>query len=388
MSAFLLGVLLAGADAAISVPNIAVGREFVMAPTKELPSIDASTYAVKQNGKFIWWAGNRQSDWIKATSTRESSDWIHGERSKVHLKGYECPEGYSNPCLLKSKAPTNVGIWPANVYKISDQEILMFNHLEFRYHGQWNVRHGLSYSKDSGKSFHWIGNILGPAGKCGQTLTGTCNCSNMGLANYIIKDGFFQVYYQDQVATEHEQGPTGDSQQVAVARAKVADVVAAAKQLKTTLWFKYHSGTWTEPGIGGDFTPVDLRAQGYMHGDAIYIKSINQYAMVMQSGDKAGEMSTWGKKLGLSFSADGLSWSDWQWVKELQHNVTSDAQVTSHDEQMRYPSLWSYLDDNEVADTIFAVVFNYRDGKEAPIHGGDSQLNAFDVVVSVNSFVV
>jgi len=380
MSPFLLLVLLRGAAA--TAPKLSVGKEFVMTPTKDLPSIDASTYAVKQNGEFNWWAGNRQSDWIKMSSKGGKVEAEKG--SKVHLSGYECPAGYSNPCLLKHTAPTNVGIWPANVYKINEKEILMFAHLEYRYHGQWNVRHGLSYSNDSGNSFHWVGNILGPAGACGQTLTGTCSCSNMGLANYIIKDGFFQVYYQDQVPTGHEQGPTGDSQQVAVARAKVADVVAAAKQLKTTAWFKYHNGTWTEPGLGGDFTPVDLRAQGYMHGDAIYIKSLNQYAIVMQSGDKAGDMGDWGKKLGLSFSADGLSWSEWQWIKELQ----PDSQVTSHEEQMRYPSLMSYGDDNEVADETFAVVFNYRDGKVAPIHGGDSQLNALNVTVSANTIVV
>jgi len=285
--------------------------------------------------------------------------------------------------LLNNKAPTNVGIWPANIYKISEEEILMFNHLEYRYHGQWNVRHGLSYSKDSGKSFHWIGNILGPAGECGKTLTGKCQCSNMGLANYIIKDGFFQVYYQDQVLPD-KQGPAGNSEQVAVARAKVADVVAAAKQLKTTPWFKYHSGKWTEPGIGGDFTPVDLRAQGYMHGDAIYIKPLNQYAIIMQSGDKGDDSKDWAKKLGLSFSADGLSWSEWQWV----HELSPDSQVTSHDEETRYPSLMSYGDDNEVADETFAVVFNYRDGKKAPIAGGDSQLNAFNVTVSTNTIVV
>ena len=39
----------------------------------------------------------------------------------------------------------------------------------------------------------------------------------MGLANYIIKDGYFQIYYHDQVA-QGNQPPTGNGASVAVAR--------------------------------------------------------------------------------------------------------------------------------------------------------------------------
>jgi len=278
---------------------------------------------------------------------------------------------------LSSKAPANVGVWPANVYQISEDEILMFNHLEFRKHN-WNVRLGLSYSSDGGKTFHWVGNILGPAGECGKTLTKTCTSSNMGLANYIIKDGYFQVYYQDQVLPD-KQSAAGDGTQVAVARAKVADVVSAAKQLKVTPWFKYHNGQWTEPGIGGDFTPLNLKPQGYMHGDAIFVKPLNQYAIVAQTGDKGNDRKHWRKAIVLSFSSDGFNWSDWQEV----HSQPLDNKATNC-----YPSLVSYGPDNEVAGETFAVVYNYRNGEKAPIAGGDTELRAVQVTITANAVVV
>jgi len=339
---------------------------------------DAAVTAVrKQNGDLNFWGGARSPWKFLATKGEHfnASNW-----SAATLEGYVCPEGYpsGDGCLLKSKAPANVGVWPANVYQISEDEILMFNHLEFRKHN-WNVRLGLSYSSDGGKTFHWVGNILGPAGECGKTLTKTCKSSNMGLANYIIKDGFFQVYYQDQVLPD-KQTAGGDGTQVAVARAKVADVVAAAKQLKVAPWFKYHKGQWKEPGIGGDFTPLNLKPQGYMHGDAIFVKPLNQYAIVAQTGDKGHDIKHWRKAIVLSFSSDGINWSDWQEV----HSQPLDNKATNC-----YPSLVSYGPDNEVAGETFAVVYNYRSGEgKAPIAGGDTELRAVQVTITDNTVVV
>ena len=80
-----------------------------------------------------------------------------------------------------------------------------------------------------------------------------------------IKDGFFQLYYQDEVVPGRT-GATGPGQQVAVARAPVADVVSFARQRKVAPWFKYYQGAWKQPALGGGtFTPLNLPVQGYMH---------------------------------------------------------------------------------------------------------------------------
>jgi len=370
--AFALATILRGAEA--TAPKLTLGKEWVVESNIETDA--AATAVRKQNGDLNVWAGNRQV-W-KFLTMGKGEHFNARNYSEVEFKGYSCPDGYpsGDSCLSKT-TPANVGVWPANVYKISEDEILMFNHLEFRKHN-WNVRLGLSYSNDGGKTFHWAGYILGPAGKCGTTLTEKCTSSNMGLANYIIKDGYFQVYYQDQVLPD-KQSAAGDGTQVAVARAKLADVVAAAKQLKVTPWFKYHEGNWTEPGIGGNFTPLNLKPQGYMHGDAIYVKPLNQYAIVAQTGDKGSDSKHWRKAIVLSFSADGINWSRWQQVhaQPLANAVTNS-----------YPSLVSYGPDNEVAGNSFAVMYNYRDGKKAPVAGGDTELRAVEVTVTPSTVVV
>jgi hypothetical protein len=70
----------------------------------------------------------------------------------------------------------------------------------------------------------------------------------MGLANYIEKDGFFQILYGDtnelgpnneiQNATDGVGQAGNPDQGVAAVRAKIADVVAAAKQHKSVEWKK------------------------------------------------------------------------------------------------------------------------------------------------------
>jgi len=264
-----------------------------------------------------------------------------------------------------------VGIWPANVYNIGGHEILMFVHLEFRYHGRWNVRHGLVYSKNDGDTFQWVDYIAAPAGKCGKTLNSSADlgCVNMGLCNYIIKDGFFQLYYQDAVPP-YKGGAGSTSQKVAVVRAKVDDVVAAARQLKGVPWFKYYNGAWSEPGVGGDFTPLNLPAQGYMHGDAIYVKEIDQYAILMQSGDKK-HMDLWRKNLIIAFSPDGITWSQWQ-------HVYDDGKAGD----VMYPSLMSYGPDNEIAGKTFAAVYDFS---PCSPRRKCAQFKAVNVTVTIDS---
>ena len=52
-------------------------------------------------------------------------------------------------------------------------------------------------------------------------------------------------------------------------RARIADVIGAAKQKRAVPWHKFHEGRWDQPGMGGKFSPLTLPPQGYMHGDAV-----------------------------------------------------------------------------------------------------------------------
>jgi len=383
MSKFWAIAMIAGAAALEPAPpTLSISEPFTLAshdgPMSQFTGdvIDAAMYAVrKADGKLNFWAGGC-TPWGAMSSKGGEMKASDLKFKEVQVNGYTCPEGYSSDCVRhagEKKSEANVGMWPANVYNIGGDEILAFIHLEFRYHDNWNIRHGLAYSKDSGENFQWLDYIAGPAGSCGKSLNSSCKTSNMGLSNYIIKDGFFQLYYQDLVNQKDHTGATGPFQPgAAVARAPVADVVAAARKGKASPWHKYYNGAWTEAGIGGNFTPLNLPAEGYMHGDAIYIKDINQYAIVAQSGDRTKK--TWHKSILLAFSSDGLTWSKWQ-------EVYTDG--TAGD--VAYPSLMSYGPDNEVASKTFGVVYQYRG------HGFKKQpypFNMVNVTVSAGSLVV
>ena len=158
----------------------------------------------------------------------------------------------------------------------------------------------------------------------------------------------------------------------------MADVVAAARQQKAAPWFKRYNGTWEELALGGGkFTPLNLPVQGYMHGDAIYVAAIDQYAIVSQSGDRSDHAEDWHKKILLAFSGDGFTWSEWQQVY-----------TDGNKDHVYYPSLMSYGPDNEIAGETFAVVFQY---KGEPYTTGDDhpwQFKAVNVTVSAGSVVV
>ena len=169
----------------------------------------------------------------------------------------------------------------------------------------------------------------------------------MGLANYIEKDGWFMIVFGDTNALASDgsvvnatdgDGQAGNPDQgVAVCvptrtsavcicglrtgsggrvRAKISEVVAAAKQHKTVPWKKLYNGQFTEPALasatnesGGRFTPLNLRSQGYMHGDAAFIEPLGQWCIVVMSGGRIRQTEAWRKSILIAFSPDGLSWS-------------------------------------------------------------------------------
>lgn len=113
-----------------------------------------------------------------------------------------------------------------------------------------------------------------------------------------VPTAYFQIYNTDTKELLPENtidnitipGSGGNPDQgVAVARAKIADVVA--KQHTVVPFKKYFQGHWSEPALatgynqsGGNFTPLDLPVQHFIHGDAAYIPSIKHWALVTPSG--------------------------------------------------------------------------------------------------------
>ncbi len=145
------------------------------------------------------------------------------------------------------------------------------------------------------------------------------------------------MYYTDYF-DQPDPDKVKTEQGVAVARSKVEDVLAKASNYQVTEWEKYHSGRWDEKGLGGKFTPLNIEPQAAMHGDGAYNSYLDKYVLVAYQN---------GGPIFITFSSDGLTWSDWQVVFE-------DTTRLNH-----YVSIISMEEDNEVTGQSFWVYFRW-----------------------------
>ena len=269
--------------------------------------------------------------------------------------------------MLKNHRWGNIS-WIANVYLNPDNgHILGFVHTENVSTNRGGVyfRLGLAISEDGGRTFEWCGFIIEPELSYQtwfehwrpKNFRAEFIYPNTGLANYIIKDGYLYLYY-----TDTRDRPDALVNGVAVARAKLADVLATAEHHQAVPWKKYYHGGWDENGLGGRFTPLNIEPLGFLHGDAAYNSYLRQYMLVTRSylyagGDNKVFGHDWNPtrkgSILISFSKDGIGWSPWQTVHEDTH---------AHD----YPSIISTGDDNEVTGKSFWVYYKYFHDTDLP----------------------
>ncbi len=190
--------------------------------------------------------------------------------------------------------------WINNVYQHSDGSLLAFNHVEMSGPQLDRFRIGLAYSSDLGTSWTYLGHII--------TMAGDPPDLNITGAPFLIVDANFYVYYND-------------VDRPAVARAPVADVIAAAKLGNTSPWFKYYDGGWMEPGLGGMATSLGVSTSA-LHSDAAFSTTKDRY--ILTGYDHGPGRGVW-----IAFSSDGLTWTQGDWlVKGSPSNLTLSPYVT------------------------------------------------------------
>lgn len=182
--------------------------------------------------------------------------------------------------------------WLNNIYRAENGDLLGFIHTEKAGNGR-KFRISLAYSTDNGDTWMKLGHIIQPFGDPDDL--------NVTGAPYLIKDGYFYVYYLD---THGE----------AVARAQVSEVLAAAQNGRTTTWWKYYNGNWSEPGLGGNSTRLGMF--GALHSDAAYSTVSRQYIL---TGYEHGV----GRGVWIAFSTDGVTWSERMWIQRGSQGNTS-----------------------------------------------------------------
>lgn len=161
------------------------------------------------------------------------------------------------------------GLWLNNIYQTEEGDLLGVAHIELHYEAP-AVNQGEDYaiglvrSTDGGDRWTYCGEIVRPQH----------SKRNVGGTPLLVVGEHLHVYFND-------HGPEG--RRLAVARAKIGDVLEAARNHTVTTWHKYRDGSWDEDGLtglgaavlpGGDLAgghPADL------HSDAAYNRALGQY---------------------------------------------------------------------------------------------------------------
>jgi hypothetical protein len=165
---------------------------------------------------------------------------------------------------------------------------------------------GLAASADpKGQSFIDLGLIITPNMQTGQT--------EVGGGSFAVIDGHLNVYYRDWF-------PDGTRSELAVARAPISELINNAWIAKGTSFSKYHNGSWSQPGLGGLASALEVGNPSNAWVSVSHNDYLNQLVMV------SSQWTATQPDLYMATSADGVNWSPRQ------------ALVTDVGEQF-YPSL-------------------------------------------------
>lgn len=193
------------------------------------------------------------------------------------------------------------GCWIPNIYKVSENLLIGITHREDLYPANNNPIDkdrfyiGISVSRDNGNNWKYLGDVISVRGNNLQQTSNPRAGSNVAGCPMLIVDDYIYIYYDE---TNDEDARA----LLAVARAKISDLLTAVENDKTTPFFKYYNGKWEEPGINGSASCIipDFQIGYDFHSDATYCKALGKYLITVQTHGF--------NKLLLYQSTDGVNW--------------------------------------------------------------------------------
>ena len=188
--------------------DVTIGPRELLRKRDKMPFImDASLATLRQDDKtwFFYhsvdWGNSHEKYCGTASNPFQSKVW-HKTRDELYdLNGWYADVHHA-------------GLWLNNIYRMDDGNLLGVVHIEL-HHQAPQVNHGedyaigVVYSTDGGDRWTYCGEIVRPKNSKG----------NIGGTPLLVVGDHFHVYF-------NEHGP--DGRRLAVARAKIADVLAAA----------------------------------------------------------------------------------------------------------------------------------------------------------------
>ena len=173
--------------------------------------------------------------------------------------------------------------WIIGTYKIdSTGDIYGLMHLELiDEDGGYPCRYRMGIGKSTDGGLNWIvqGTIITQYNE--QKGEQSNNIQGSGV---VVKDGFMYTWYYDR----------STDRLPATARCAMSDVLAG----RTDKWFKYYNGSFSEPGLGGNFTPLNTGMVG-SHSSVSYNTYLNKFVCAFGWLNQS-----------LVFSDDGITWGD------------------------------------------------------------------------------
>ncbi|MCE9612836.1 MAG: chitobiase/beta-hexosaminidase C-terminal domain-containing protein [Lentisphaerae bacterium] len=272
-------------------PTMTVGQaELVYSNYDPGNTADMSCPTLRKSATEIYtWTENAWSSFKKFSgpldNPQQTTEWS-GYAGRWDLSGF--PAGYRP--------------WLANIYKDGDGTLIGFVHIETaEYNDTTNCRfrQGIAISTDEGN--HWK--------YCGDVIKAQNDAySNLGGCPYVIVGEYFYQYFNEV--------PLNGPRIPAVARARVADVVAAAKLGTVTAWTKYNNGSWNQDGltgVGSNITPAPDRYD--LHSDATYCAPLGKY--LLTAWEQIGysyvapfPIDPANRGVYMYSSTDGVNWGD------------------------------------------------------------------------------
>jgi hypothetical protein len=173
----------------------------------------------------------------------------------------------------------------------------------------------MAVSTDQGRSWRDLGEII----RSQQPyLSAETEPVEVGGAPVVIVGGFLYVYFRDTLRGGSGSPPTVN---LAVARAPVRAVLAAAVRGHVVAWHDYDAGGWQRPALGGRAAALETDNPATRWFDVGFDPAVDRYVLVVAVNDLRQ-----GVGLDISFSRDGLRW-------------TSRRPLTSGADELFYPTL-------------------------------------------------
>jgi len=270
-----------------------------------------------KNGTYAFYAANGEISSSMMVGTLEEPG--RDSMKKINISGVPKEYNYS-------------GGGP--VYKIDDDTLVMFYHVEYHLNGYWRtfyteIRIAVSTSKDADGNFidfKDLGLILRANmtkekfSELLKTKTLADNeffCVELLGGHAVIYNGYVYMYYKDVMNKDGDIW--SNYNELSVARTSLEELKTAVKNKTVPVFKKYYQNSWTEEGIGGKSSPLKERNDLLVGWIGVtYNMHINKFIMVLSENHYPPPKYAYEKcDLQIMTSDDGVNWSTRQRISDV-----------------------------------------------------------------------